>query len=69
LIDFTSSSLPRESSGINSPCSPPGNGGKLALSGILDAQTDALIARYSEWFNMDTPTKKDAWVLLTGSKR
>jgi ribosomal protein L11 methyltransferase len=44
-------------------------GGKLALSGILDAQTDALIARYSEWFNMDTPTKKDDWILLTGSKR
>lgn len=44
-------------------------GGKLALSGILDAQTDALITRYSEWFNMDTPTKKDAWVLLTGTKR
>jgi ribosomal protein L11 methyltransferase len=44
-------------------------GGKLALSGILDAQTDALVSRYSEWFNMDTPTKKDAWVLLTGTKR
>jgi ribosomal protein L11 methyltransferase len=44
-------------------------GGKLALSGILEAQTDALITRYSEWFNMDTPTKKDAWVLLTGTKR
>jgi ribosomal protein L11 methyltransferase len=44
-------------------------GGKLALSGILDAQTDALITRYSEWFNMDTPIKKDAWVLLTGTKR
>jgi ribosomal protein L11 methyltransferase len=43
-------------------------GGKLALSGILDAQTDALITRYSEWFNMDTPTKKDAWVLLTGTR-
>jgi len=44
-------------------------GGKLALSGILDVQTDALITRYSEWFNMDTPTNKEAWVLLTGTKR
>ncbi len=43
-------------------------GGKLALSGILESQTDALTARYSEWFNMDTPTQKDAWVLLTGTK-
>jgi ribosomal protein L11 methyltransferase len=44
-------------------------GAKLALSGILESQTDALTARYSEWFNMDTPTQKDAWVLLTGTKR
>lgn len=44
-------------------------GGKLALSGILETQTDGLITRYSEWFNMDTPTQKDAWVLLTGTKR
>jgi ribosomal protein L11 methyltransferase len=43
-------------------------GGKLALSGILEPQVEALIARYSEWFNMDTPTKKDAWVLLTGTR-
>ena len=43
-------------------------GGKLALSGILESQTDALISRYSEWFNMDAPTHKDAWVLLTGTK-
>jgi ribosomal protein L11 methyltransferase len=44
-------------------------GGKIALSGILEAQSDTLIARYSEWFIMDTPTRKDAWILLTGTKR
>jgi ribosomal protein L11 methyltransferase len=44
-------------------------GGKLALSGILQEQHEMLIARYSEWFNMDAPTQKDAWVLLTGTKR
>jgi ribosomal protein L11 methyltransferase len=44
-------------------------GGKLALSGILESQTDALTKRYNEWFNMDAPTQKDAWVLLTGTKR
>ena len=43
--------------------------GKLALSGILEAQTVALMTRYSEWFNMDTPKQKDAWILLTGTKR
>lgn len=44
-------------------------GGKLALSGILEAQTDALIERYSEWFIMDVPHQRDAWVLLTGTKK
>lgn len=44
-------------------------GGKIALSGILEEQTDALIARYAEWFTMDAPTQKDAWILLTGVKK
>ncbi len=45
------------------------SGAKLALSGILEEQQEALLARYSEWFNMDAPTQKDAWILLTGTKR
>lgn len=44
-------------------------GGKIALSGILEEQTEALIARYAEWFTMDAPTQKDAWILLTGVKK
>ena len=44
-------------------------GGKIALSGILEAQTDALVERYSEWFNMDLPKQMDAWILLTGTKK
>jgi ribosomal protein L11 methyltransferase len=44
-------------------------GAKLALSGILESQKEMLIARYSEWFNMDAPSQKDAWILLTGTKR
>ncbi len=44
-------------------------GGQLALSGILEAQTEALIARYSEWFNMNPPQQMDAWILLTGTKK
>ncbi len=44
-------------------------GGKLALSGILQEQHTLLIARYSEWFNMDAPIQKDAWILLTGTKQ
>jgi ribosomal protein L11 methyltransferase len=44
-------------------------GGKIALSGILEVQTDALVARYSEWFTIDAPQQKDAWILLTGTKK
>lgn len=45
------------------------SGGKIALSGILQEQTEALLARYSEWFKMDPPIQKDTWILLTGVKK
>lgn len=45
------------------------SGGQIALSGILEEQTDALVARYAEWFTMDAPIQKDAWILLTGVKK
>ncbi len=44
-------------------------GGKIALSGILESQKEALTARYSEWFDMDAPRQNDAWILLTGTKK
>ncbi|MBX9676241.1 MAG: 50S ribosomal protein L11 methyltransferase [Methylotenera sp.] len=44
-------------------------GGQLALSGILETQTEALTERYSEWFIMDAPRQLDAWILLTGIKK
>lgn len=44
-------------------------GGQLALSGILETQTEALTERYSEWFMMDAPRQQDAWILLTGIKK
>ena len=44
-------------------------GGQLALSGILEPQVEALIARYCEWFNMNPPKQMDAWILLTGTKK
>lgn len=44
-------------------------GGKIALSGILESQKEALTLRYSEWFEMDTPRQNDAWMLLTGTKK
>lgn len=44
-------------------------GGKIALSGILEEQTDALLSRYSEWFTMDIPIQREAWILLIGTKK
>jgi len=44
-------------------------GGKIALSGILETQSEALITRYNEWFKMDAAKQKDAWILLTGTKK
>ncbi len=42
--------------------------GKIALSGILAEQVEQLLAIYGEWFVMNAPIYKDAWVLLTGTK-
>jgi ribosomal protein L11 methyltransferase len=44
-------------------------GGQLALSGILETQTQELTERYSEWFTMNAPCQQDAWILLTGIKK
>jgi len=44
-------------------------GGKIALSGILETQQEALADQYSEWFNVHAPVIKDGWVLLTGTKK
>ena len=44
-------------------------GGEIALSGILDAQADALTAAYARWFNIDVWAREDGWVLLAGRRR
>lgn len=44
-------------------------GGKIALSGILKEQAEAVSDIYAQWFNMLTPQLMDAWVLLTGTKK
>ena len=44
-------------------------GGKIALSGILKEQAEAVTDIYAQWFNMQAPQFMDAWVLLTGIKK
>lgn len=43
--------------------------GKIVLSGILEEQTESLLARYERWFSLDKPATKDGWVRLSGSRR
>lgn len=42
--------------------------GALALSGILEQQTDELIDVYSQWFVMDEAKIQDEWARLSGIK-
>jgi len=41
---------------------------KIVLSGILNEQSDNVLSKYQEWFDMDTPVVQDDWVLLSGKK-
>ena len=43
-------------------------GGRLALSGLLPEQADAVTGAYRPWFHIETTTTRDGWVLL-GARR
>ncbi|MFO7580150.1 50S ribosomal protein L11 methyltransferase [Nitrosomonas halophila] len=44
-------------------------GGRIALSGILEAQADEVLQAYEPWFSMQISASEQGWVLLTGKKR
>ncbi|MGG7055164.1 50S ribosomal protein L11 methyltransferase [Nitrosomonas sp. ANs5] len=44
-------------------------GGRIALSGILEAQADEVLQAYAPWFSMQISASEQGWVLLTGKKR
>ncbi len=44
-------------------------GGRIALSGILDGQQDALIERYGEWFDGLAVAVEGDWVRIDGVRR
>jgi ribosomal protein L11 methyltransferase len=46
-----------------------GPAGRLALSGLLPEQADAVTAAYRPWFHIDTSTTRDGWVLLSGCRQ
>lgn len=43
--------------------------GKIALSGILQSQEEAIKKKYSKWFDFQPSGHKDGWVLISGIKR
>ena len=43
-------------------------GGKLALSGVLSEQVDAVRDAYDKWFKFEPPAVQDNWARLTGTK-
>ncbi len=44
-------------------------GGYIALSGILADQADEVAALYAQWFEMQRPSRRDGWALLSGRRR
>ena len=43
-------------------------GGRIVLSGVLEAQTDAVGAAYARWFNIAPWQGDDGWVALAGER-
>lgn len=44
-------------------------GGRIALSGILDGQQDALLARFGAWFDALTVAGEADWIRIDGIRR
>ena len=44
-------------------------GGRIALSGLLVGQADAVTAAYRPWFDVGLTGERDGWGLLTGCRR
>jgi ribosomal protein L11 methyltransferase len=43
-------------------------GGRIVLSGILDAQADGVVAAYARWINIAPWRHAEGWVLLAGER-
>lgn len=44
-------------------------GGRIVLSGILEAQADEVIDTYADWFTIGVFRADDGWVALAGTRR
>ena len=43
--------------------------GRIALSGILAGQAQAVLERYAEWFDVAVTAEQEGWVLVSGQRR
>ena len=43
-------------------------GGRIALSGVLESQVDAVVIAYSPWFKLAAQRKADGWALVAGRR-
>jgi ribosomal protein L11 methyltransferase len=43
-------------------------GGRIVLSGVLEAQADEVAAAYAPWFNISIWDRDDGWVALAGAR-
>jgi ribosomal protein L11 methyltransferase len=43
--------------------------GKIALSGVLQEQTNQLLESYKPWFIMDEVVLKEEWARLSGTRK
>ena len=41
-------------------------GGRLALSGLLENEVEAVSGAYREWFRIEAPSRRDEWLFLSG---
>ena len=44
-------------------------GGRIALTGILKSQAQAVIESYAQWIELDILARADDWVLLAGARK
>ena len=49
-------------------CDHLASGGRIALSGILRAQVEAVTDAYRQWVRFDPPKTENDWVRLTGTR-
>lgn len=49
-------------------CDHLASGGRIALSGILVEQADAVADAYRQWISFDPPTVRNNWARLTGTR-